>query len=61
MLEEDIKRITLQECAQAIKRECARHDNCKDCLLFDRYRPDFLQEPTCPFYNSFIPADWLVD
>lgn len=61
MTDEEINRIVLQQYAKAIKKECKKHQNCQDCPIFDRYKPEHLHGKTCPFFNSVNPEDWLVN
>ena len=51
----------LKHYAKLIKHECEKHENCQDCPMFDVYKASVLKEPTCPFFNSENPEDWLVN
>ena len=47
--------------ASLIKHECQKYENCQDCPFFEVYKPRLICEPTCPFFNSENPEDWLVN
>lgn len=56
-----VKPELLKHYASLIKHECQKHENCQDCPIFDVYTPRLVYEPTCPFFNSENPEDWLVN